>query len=88
MNANSTNTPTTEAAPQMKSGVFNTRVVDAVQSVGLLFVILIGGLLLSLASPVFFSRINIENLLFSSTIVAIVPLVRLSSSLSPASISR
>ena len=72
MNANLTNTPTTEAAPQMKSGVFNTRVVDAVQSVGLLFVILIGGLLLSLASPVFFSRINIENLLFSSTIVAIV----------------
>ena len=72
MNANSTNTPTTEAAPQMKSGMFNARVVDAVQSVGLLFVILIGGLLLSLASPVFFSRINIENLLFSSTIVAIV----------------
>ena len=30
------------------------------------------GLILSAASPVFFTRINLENLLFSSTIVAIV----------------
>jgi ribose transport system permease protein len=50
----------------------NTRFLDVVQSLGLLGVILIGGLLLSFASPVFFSRINIENLLFASTIIAVV----------------
>ena len=50
----------------------STRLLDAVQSIGLLFVIIIGGVILSFASPVFFTRINIENLLFSSTIVAIV----------------
>lgn len=49
-----------------------TRVLDAIQSVGLFLVILIGGVLLSFASPVFFTRINIENLLFSSTIIATV----------------
>lgn len=55
-----------------KTGAFNNRVLDAIQSIGLLFVIFIVGLILSLASPVFFTRINLENLLFSSTIVAIV----------------
>lgn len=50
----------------------NGRMLDAVQSIGLLSVIIIVGLVLSAASPVFFTRINIENLLFSSTIVAIV----------------
>jgi ribose transport system permease protein len=50
----------------------NTRLLDLIQSLGLLGVILIGGLLLSFASPVFFSRINIENLLFASTIIAVV----------------
>lgn len=70
-NANTT-VASSEITPQVKAGAFNTRVVDAVQSVGLFMVILIGGLALSFASPVFFSRINIENLLFSSTIIAIV----------------
>lgn len=50
----------------------NTRLLDLIQSLGLLGVILIGGLMLSFASPVFFSRINIENLLFASTIIAVV----------------
>ncbi len=49
-----------------------TKLLDLVQSLGLLGVILVGGLLLSFASPVFASRINIENLLFASTIVAVV----------------
>jgi ribose transport system permease protein len=49
-----------------------TKLLDLVQSLGLLGVILVGGLLLSIASPVFFSRINIENLLFASTIIAVV----------------
>ena len=70
-NANTT-VASSEITPQVKAGAFNTRVVDAVQSVGLFMVILVGGLALSFASPVFFSRINIENLLFSSTIIAIV----------------
>ena len=56
--------------PQPAQG--GTRILDLVQSLGLLIVILIGGLALSIASPVFFTRINIENLLFSSTIIAVV----------------
>ena len=59
-----------QPAPARTNG--NSRVLDAIQSLGLLGVILIGGLLLSFASPVFFSRINIENLLFASTIIAVV----------------
>jgi ribose transport system permease protein len=49
-----------------------TRILDAVQSLGLMIVIAIGATMLSFASPVFLSRINIENLLFSSTIIAVV----------------
>jgi ribose transport system permease protein len=53
-------------------GASTTKWLDLLQSLGLLGVILVGGLLLSFASPVFFSRINIENLLFASTIIAVV----------------
>ena len=56
------------AAPVQES----TRLLDLVQGLGLLVVIIIGGVMLSFASPVFFTRINIENLLFSSTIIAVV----------------
>jgi ribose transport system permease protein len=70
MSANETSSPATIATSKVSTG--NTRVLNAIQSLGLLFVILIGGLLLSFASPVFFTRINLENLLFSSTIIAIV----------------
>ena len=41
----------------------NRGVIEAVQSLGLLTVIAIGCIVLSLATPVFFTRINIENLL-------------------------
>jgi ribose transport system permease protein len=58
----------TPAAPVQES----TRLLDLVQGLGLFIVILVGGVMLSFASPVFFTRINIENLLFSSTIVAVV----------------
>ena len=50
----------------------NRVVLDAIQSVGLLTVIVIGSILLGLGTPVFFTRINIENLLYSSTIIAVV----------------
>jgi ribose transport system permease protein len=50
----------------------NRAILEAVQSLGLLTVIVIGSILLSLATPVFFTRINIENLLYSSTIIAVV----------------
>jgi ribose transport system permease protein len=46
--------------------------VDIVQDLGLLLVLLAGGAAMTFASPVFFSRINIENLLFSSTIIAVM----------------
>ena len=58
----------TPAAPVQES----SRLLDLVQGLGLFIVILVGGVMLSFASPVFFTRINIENLLFSSTIVAVV----------------
>ena len=50
----------------------NRVVLDAIQSLGLLTVIVIGSILLGLGTPVFFTRINIENLLYSSTIIAVV----------------
>lgn len=62
--------PTSQTEPAKRET--NTRLLDLIQSLGLLGVILIGGLMLSFASPVFFSRINIENLLFASTIIAVV----------------
>jgi ribose transport system permease protein len=65
-NAAVAHTPLESAGP--KKG----RYIDALQSFGLLAVILIGGLALTIASPVFLSRINIENLLFSSTIIAVM----------------
>lgn len=46
--------------------------LQAAQDLGLLLVIVVLGLVLSLASPVFFTRLNIENLLFASTIVAVL----------------
>ncbi|WP_457935456.1 ABC transporter permease [Mesorhizobium sp. 10J20-29] len=66
--ANSTKSAPITAAPMQES----TRLLDLVQGLGLLVVIIIGGVMLSFASPVFFTRINIENLLFSSTIIAVV----------------
>ncbi len=50
----------------------STTFLEVVQSLGLLTVILICGVILSFASPVFLSIINIENLLFTATIVAVV----------------
>jgi ribose transport system permease protein len=50
----------------------NKAVLEVIQSLGLLTVIVIGSIVLGLASPVFFSRINIENLFYSSTIIAVV----------------
>ncbi|MEQ8967581.1 MAG: ABC transporter permease [Azospirillaceae bacterium] len=60
----------TDTGPAAASA--GTRILDAVQSLGLLVVIAIGGTLLTFASPVFLTRINIENLLFSSTIIAVM----------------
>jgi ribose transport system permease protein len=57
-----------------KFGPGNTTVLEAIQDLGLLTVIVIGAIALGLASPVFFSKLNIENLLYSSTIIAVVAL--------------
>jgi ribose transport system permease protein len=67
-----------EAGSPSRSGLLarvrtgNRVVFDAIQSVGLLTVIVIGSILLSIGTPVFFTRINIENLFYSSTIIAVV----------------
>jgi ribose transport system permease protein len=55
-----------------KLRVGNRAVLEAVQGLGLFAVIVIVSVLLGLASPVFFSRINIENLFYSATIIAVV----------------
>jgi ribose transport system permease protein len=55
------------AAPANKFSV-----VDVVQDLGLLAVIVVGATALGLLSPVFFSRLNIENLLYASTIIAVL----------------
>jgi ribose transport system permease protein len=46
--------------------------VDVMQSVGLLAIILLGGLIMTFMSPVFASVRNIENVLQSATIIAVV----------------
>lgn len=52
----------------------STTFLELVQDIGLLGVIVIGGIALGLATPVFFTTINIENLLFAATIIAVVAL--------------
>ena len=59
-----------ESMPARKGVTLNW--VDLVQDLGLLLVLLAGGTAMTFASPVFFSCINIENLLFSSTIIAVM----------------
>ena len=72
MSASDLSKTSTKPDPVQDSG--STRFLDAIQSLGLLVIIVIAGTLLSFASPVFLSRINIENLLFSSTIIAVMAL--------------
>ena len=48
------------------------RLIQIVQNTGLLAVLLLGILIMSFASPVFMTRINLENLLFAATVVAVV----------------
>ena len=50
----------------------STTFLEVIQSLGLLTVIVVCGIVLSFASPVFLTIINIENLLFTATIVAVV----------------
>jgi ribose transport system permease protein len=50
----------------------NKSAIEVVQDLGLVAILVICSILLGLASPVFFTGINIENLLFSSTIIAVV----------------
>jgi ribose transport system permease protein len=46
--------------------------IEIIQDLGLLIVIALGAIALGILSPVFFTRLNIENLLFSSTIIAVI----------------
>ncbi|SDR61424.1 ABC transporter permease [Paraburkholderia tuberum] len=64
----------TQAVPVLGRGATTRRLslLDAIQDLGLLAVIVIGAVVLGLLSPVFFTRMNIENLLYSSTIIAVV----------------
>jgi len=48
------------------------RLLQIAQNGGLLAVLVLGVVIMSFASPVFLTRINIENLLFAATVVAVV----------------
>lgn len=57
-------------APRANDGGLGA--MELIQDLGLLIVIGIGAIALSILSPVFFTRLNIENLLFSSTVIAVI----------------
>jgi ribose transport system permease protein len=63
---------TDNLARAARGGDSGAQAIQILQDLGLLIVIAIGSLALSFLSPVFFSRLNIENLLFSSTIIAVI----------------
>jgi ribose transport system permease protein len=69
-NAQKTSAPQSGLLGKVRTG--NKSMVEILEDLGLVVVIVICSILLGVASPVFFSRINIENLLFSSTIIAVV----------------
>jgi len=65
--------PDTDPAPDRFNADSGTRrMLQLLQNGGLLAVLIIGFVIMSYASPVFLSRINIENLLFAATVVAVV----------------
>jgi ribose transport system permease protein len=72
MNSNPQNTSAPRPGLLGKLRPGNKAFFEIVQDLGLVVIIVICSILLGLASPVFFSRINLENLLFSSTIIAVV----------------
>jgi ribose transport system permease protein len=62
----------TVSAPRHAATSRRPSMLEAVQDLGLLVVLVIGATVLGFLSPVFFTRLNIENLLFSATIIAVV----------------
>ncbi|MBS7541798.1 ABC transporter permease [Ancylobacter oerskovii] len=70
------NTQASSLAPAGQAGLQGLRgrlsFIDLMQSVGLLGVILLGGAVMSVLSPVFATTRNIENVLQSATIIAVV----------------
>jgi ribose transport system permease protein len=72
MNSQAQNAPAPQPGLLGKVRARNKSVIEIVQDLGLVVILVICSILLGLASPVFFTRINIENLLFSSTIIAVV----------------
>src|SRR5690606_17155557 len=65
-----------DLAPQRSGGLTALRgrlsFIDLVQSLGLMAVILLGSLVMTTLSPVFATVRNIENVLQSATIIAVV----------------
>lgn len=72
MNPRAQKTSVPQAGLLNKIRTGNKAVLEAIQDLGLVLIIVICSVLLGLASPVFFSRINLENLLLTSTIIAVV----------------
>ncbi|MDX3975400.1 ABC transporter permease [Shinella sp.] len=70
------NTPMSDVAPLDSGKLSGLRgrisFIDLMQSVGLLAIILLGGSIMSVLSPVFATMRNIENVLQSATIIAVV----------------
>jgi ribose transport system permease protein len=70
------NSPMTDLVPRRSSGPSTLRgrlsFIDLMQSLGLMAVILLGSLVMTTLSPVFATVRNIENVLQSATIIAVV----------------
>lgn len=60
------------AAPAEIGHGGSTRALELIQSLGLLSVIVLCGAVLTFATPVFLTTINLTNLLYSATIIAVV----------------
>ena len=70
---NVSNKSDTEPTPDRFDPASGTRkMLQLVQNGGLLAVLIVGFVIMSYASPVFLTRINLENLLFAATVVAVV----------------
>jgi ribose transport system permease protein len=72
MNSNAQKTSAPQPGLPGKVRTSSKSMVEILEDLGLVVILVIGSILLGLASPAFFSRINIENLLFTSTIIAVV----------------
>jgi ribose transport system permease protein len=72
MNSNAQKTSAPQPSLPGRLRISNRSMVEILEDLGLVVILVIASILLGLASPMFFSRTNIGNLLLTSTIIAVV----------------